>query len=85
VPRIVVYCTSVCPYCTRALKLLDGKGVEYETVRVDLAPERRVEMEARSGRTSVPQIFIEDFHVGGFDDLSELDLDDELDPLLGLD
>lgn len=84
VPKVVVYCTSACPYCTRARRLLDGKGVAYEMIRVDLEPQRRAEMELRSGRTSVPQIFIDDFHVGGFDDLSELDLDDKLDPLLGL-
>ncbi len=83
-PKVVVYCTGLCPYCTRALALLDKKGVEYETIRIDQHPERREEMESRSGRTSVPQIFIDDFHVGGFDDMVDLDMDGELDPRLGI-
>lgn len=84
-PQVTVYCTAVCPYCVRALTLLAKKGVEVEEVRVDQFPERRAEMETRAnGRTSVPQIFIDDTHVGGFDDMAELDIDDELDPMLGL-
>ncbi len=83
--QVTVYCTAVCPYCIRALSLLAKKGVEVETVRIDQQPERRAEMETRAnGRTSVPQIFIGDTHVGGFDDMAELDIDDELDPMLGL-
>lgn len=84
-PQVTVYCTAVCPYCIRALSLLAKKGVEVEEIRIDQFPERRVEMETRAnGRTSVPQIFIDDNHVGGFDDLAELDIDDKLDPMLGL-
>jgi glutaredoxin 3 len=64
---------------------LDSKGVTYEELRVDLIPCLRDEMEERSGSITVPQIFIDNFHVGGFDDLSLLDLEGELDRLLGLD
>lgn len=84
-PHVTVYCTATCPYCIRALSLLTKKGVQFEEILIDRFPERRAEMEARAnGRTSVPQIFIDDIHVGGFDDLAELDIDDELDPMLGL-
>jgi len=84
-PDVIVYGTAICPYCIRARSMLDKKGVSYEDVRLDQHPERRQEMEARAnGRTSVPQIFIDDRHIGGFDDMAELDIDDELDPLLGL-
>lgn len=84
-PEVIVYCTAVCPYCVRALNLLAKKGVEVEQIRVDQHPERHAEMvERANGRTSVPQIFIGDTHVGGFDDIVELDIDDELDPMLGL-
>ncbi len=75
----------MCPYCIRARKLLDKKGVEYTDIRIDEQPEKRDEMETLSkGVTSVPQIFIDDFHVGGFDDLAELDMGGELDQRLGL-
>ncbi len=83
-PKVEMYCTAVCPYCLRARKLLEKKGVQWEEIRVDLEPDRRDEMERRAGRDSVPQIFIDDRHVGGFDDMAELDIDGELDPLLGL-
>jgi len=82
--KVEIYSTGLCPYCIRAKKLLDHKGVEYIEYRVDKNPSMRLEMEKRSQRTSVPQIFIGDQHVGGFDDISELDIMDELDPLLGL-
>jgi glutaredoxin 3 len=83
-PKIVMYATAVCPYCVRAEQLLRRKGVtDIEKVRVDLEPERRDEMMAKTGgRRSVPQIFIGDFHVGGCDDLHELDHQGKLDPLL---
>lgn len=83
-PRIVMYATAVCPYCVRAEQLLRRKGVtEIEKVRVDLEPERRDEMMAKTGgRRTVPQIFIGDFHVGGCDDLHDLDRQGKLDPLL---
>lgn len=82
-PRIVMYCTAVCPYCIAAERLLKSKGVTgIEKVRVDLDPPRREEMMARTGRRTVPQIYVDDFHVGGFDDLSALDRAGRLDPLL---
>jgi len=83
-PKVVIYSTAVCPYCMRARKLLDKKNAEYIDIRIDHEPQYRTEMEAKSGRTSVPQIFIDDYHVGGFDDLSELDFDGKLDELLGI-
>lgn len=83
-PNVVVYSSTLCPYCIRAKKLLDAKKIQYEEIRVDREPQNRAEMEARSGRTSVPQIFINDHHVGGFDDLCELDIDGVLDELLGV-
>jgi glutaredoxin 3 len=82
-PKILMYATGVCPYCQMAEKLLRSKGVtEIEKVRVDLEPERRDEMIARTGRRTVPQIYIGDRHVGGFDDLAALDRAGHLDPLL---
>jgi glutaredoxin 3 len=84
-PNVVIYTTAYCPYCIRARSLLDKKGVEYTDLRIDDNPALRPEMiEKASGRTSVPQIFIDDFHVGGFDDMAELDVDGELDQRLGL-
>jgi glutaredoxin 3 len=83
--RILMYCTRICPYCVRAEQLLAKKGIaadQVEKIRVDDHPEQRAEMMRRSGRRSVPQIFIGDRHVGGFDDLAELDAAGELDPLL---
>jgi len=83
-PRIVVYSTAMCPYCVRAKSLLHGKAVKYEEIRVDLDREKMLEMIQRSNRRTVPQIFIDDFHVGGFDDMAQLEAYGELDPLLGL-
>ena len=82
-PRILMYSTGVCPYCQMAERLLRGKGVsEIEKVRVDLEPARREEMIQRTGRRTVPQIYIGERHVGGFDDLAALDRAGGLDPLL---
>ena len=82
-PRISMYCTAVCPYCVAAERLLMGKGVaDIEKIRVDLEPARRAEMMERSGRRTVPQIYIDDHHVGGFEDLAALDAAGGLDPLL---
>lgn len=82
-PKIVMYCTAVCPYCVMAERLLETKGVtEIDKIRVDLQSESRAEMMERTGRRTVPQIYIDDFHVGGFDDLSALDREGRLDPLL---
>ena len=84
-PDVVMYCTRTCPYCHRARLLLQKKGVEFTEFMVDSEPERRAEMIQRAGgRTSVPQIFIGEQHVGGCDDMYELDFNGELDPLLGL-
>ncbi len=81
--RVMMYTTGVCPYCNMAERLLKSKGVaEIEKVRVDLEPEQRVLMMEKTGRRTVPQIYIGDTHVGGFDDLSALDRAGALDPLL---
>lgn len=79
---VSVYSTETCSYCGAARMLLTRKGVRYEEHVVSRDPELRAEMEARSGRTTVPQIFIGETHVGGFDDLCELDKSGELDKLL---
>ena len=82
-PRISMYCTAVCPYCVAAERLLNRKGVaDIEKIRVDLQPVRRVEMMERTGRRTVPQIYIDDRHVGGFDDMAALDAAGGLDLLL---
>ena len=83
-PRVVMYSTRFCPYCIRARMLLDAKGVPYQDIRVDYDRELRAEMERRSGRSSVPQIFIGDTHVGGCDDMYALEREGRLDALLGL-
>jgi glutaredoxin 3 len=82
--KVVMYSTAVCPYCVRAEQLLNRKGVtDIEKIRVDLDPSRRDEMLARSnGKRTVPQIFIGETHVGGCDDLHELERRGELDALL---
>lgn len=81
--KVVMYTTQVCPYCVRAKQLLKRKGIEeIEEYRVDLDPARREEMMARTGRRTVPQIYIGDTHVGGCDDLYALDHAGRLDPLL---
>ena len=79
---IVMYSTAYCPYCIRAKNLLEKKQVEYTELRVDLDTELREEMYQRSNRFTVPQIFIGDYHVGGFDELHRLELNNELDALL---
>ena len=81
--KVLMYSTGVCPYCQRAEMLLNSRGVtEIEKVRVDLEPERRTEMMEKTGRRTVPQIFIGERHVGGFDDLAALDRAGGLAPLL---
>ncbi len=81
--KVLMYSTAVCPYCVRAEQLLKRKGVtDIEKVRVDLEPQRREEMMARTQRRTVPQIFIGETHVGGCDDLYDLDRAGGLDPLL---
>lgn len=82
-PRVIVYATAVCPYCVMAEKLLKAKGVaNIEKIRVDLDPVLRDEMMQKSGRRTVPQIWIGEQHIGGFDDLAALDRAGGLDPLL---
>ena len=81
--KVVMYTSAVCPYCINAERLLKNKGVtEIEKIRVDLQPELRAEMMEKTGRRTVPQIFIGEQHVGGFDDLHALDVPGGLDPLL---
>ena len=81
--KVLMYSTAVCPFCIRAEQLLLRKGVtDIEKVRVDLDPERRNEMMQRTGRRTVPQIYIGATHVGGYDDLAALDHAGGLDPLL---
>ena len=81
--KVLMYCTAVCPYCVRAEQLLQSKGVtEIEKIRIDLNPEERDAMMARTNRRTVPQIYIGETHVGGFDDLAALDRAGGLDPLL---
>lgn len=81
--QVVMYSSAVCPYCQRAEALLKARGVgEIEKILIDIDPARRDEMTSRTGRRTVPQIFIGDTHVGGFDDLSALDRAGKLAPLL---
>ena len=78
-----MYSTDVCPYCRRAESLLQSKGVtQIEKIRIDLDPAQRAEMMEKTGRRTVPQIYIGETHVGGFDDLAALDRAGKLDPLL---
>jgi glutaredoxin 3 len=81
--KVKMYTTGVCPYCNMAERLLQSKGVaEIEKIRVDLEPAQRTEMMEKTGRRTVPQIYIGETHVGGFDDLSALDRAGGLEPLL---
>jgi len=81
--EVLMYCTAVCPYCVRAEQLLKRKGVrEIEKIRVDLQPELRAAMMEKTGRRTVPQIYIGGEHVGGYDDLASLDRAGGLDKLL---
>jgi glutaredoxin 3 len=82
-PKITMYATGVCPYCQMAEKLLKSKGVtEIEKIRIDLDPAKRDEMMSKTQRRTVPQIYIGETHVGGFDDLAALDKAGGLAPLL---
>jgi glutaredoxin 3 len=80
--KIRIYTTQWCPYCRMAKQLLAGKGQRWEEIDVEAEPSRRDEMIQRSGRRTVPQIWIDERHVGGFDDLAALDAAGELDALL---
>ena len=77
-----MYCTAACPFCQSAERLLVQKGASIDKIRVDLEPERRAEMQKKSGRRTVPQIWIGGRHVGGCDDLYALEREGKLDPLL---
>jgi len=81
-PKVTIYSTRFCPFCVMARRLLDKKGVHYQEIRVDAEPARRDEMRTRSGRHTVPQVFVDDRHVGGYDDLCALDCAGRLDSLL---
>jgi glutaredoxin 3 len=81
-PKVLMYVTGWCPYCSRAKGLLESKGVAFEEIDVDAVAGAREEMMERSGRRTVPQIFIGDTHVGGCDELCALDAAGRLDPLL---
>jgi glutaredoxin 3 len=80
--KVLMYATAACPFCQSAERLLLAKGVTIEKIRVDLQPERRAEMQQKSGRRTVPQIWIGERHIGGCDDLYDLDRQGGLDPLL---
>lgn len=82
--KVVIYTTSWCPYCERARQLLNSKGVTFEEIDIEASPDKRSEMQARSGRRSVPQIFVGSTHVGGSDDLHDLDASGGLDRLLAV-
>lgn len=80
--KVVIYTTAICPYCKDAKKLLEKKGVKYHEIPVDKDRDKLEEMIKLSGRRGVPQIFINDKHIGGFDDLSALAISGKLDSLL---
>ena len=82
-PAVIMYATSWCPYCARVRRLLGSKNVTIEEIDIETAPEKRAEMQTRSGRRTVPQISIGDHHVGGSDDLQALEAAGKLDGLLG--
>jgi glutaredoxin 3 len=82
-PKVLMYSTATCPFCVNAERLLLSKGVaEINKIRVDLQPEQRIEMMQKTGRRTVPQIYIDDQHIGGFEELRALDLAGGLEPLL---
>jgi len=81
-PKVQIYTTQWCPYCHAAKSLLDSKGVPYEEVDADNPDVRMAMVERAHGRRTVPQIFIGDTHVGGYDDMAALDRRGQLDPLL---
>lgn len=83
--HVTIYTKAYCPYCVRAKSVLDNKGVSYQEIRIDEQPELRPEMiERAGGRTTVPQIFIGERHIGGCDDMLALNASGQLDPLLNL-
>ena len=83
-PNVVMYTTAICPYCVRAKFLLEHKGVSFEEIRIDTDHDVMREMVKRTQRNTVPQIFIDDLHVGGYDDLAALEMSGRLSELLDL-
>ncbi|MGH8084129.1 MAG: glutaredoxin 3 [Lysobacter sp.] len=81
-PEIVIYTSAICPYCVAAKNFLKSKGQAWKEVRIDLDSAEREKMMARTRRTSVPQIFVGDTHVGGYDDMIALHREGKLEPLL---
>ncbi len=79
---VLIYSTAMCPYCVAAKNYLTNKGIGYTEVRIDMDPARRQEMLSRARRTSVPQIFVGEIHIGGYDDMVAMDRAGELQPLL---
>lgn len=82
VTKVVMYATNRCGYCARARRLLESKGVTWTEIDVDTVAGSRAEMQQRSGRNTVPQIFVGERHLGGFDDINALESRGELDPIL---
>ena len=82
-PKVLIYSQMFCGYCSAARALLDEKGVGYEDIDITMKPQLRLELRERTGRRTVPQIYIGDHHVGGYDDLAALNASGELDELLG--
>ena len=80
--KVIIYSTRICPFCVRAKNFFDKKEIPYENIMVDQNPEQLQIMMEKTKRQSVPQIFIGDYHVGGFDELVEHDMDGKLDKLL---
>ena len=80
--KVLIYTSASCPYCTWSKRLLDKKQARYDEIRVDQDKAARMKLQERTERTSVPQIFIDDFHVGGYQEMVELDQEGKLDKLL---
>ena len=80
--KALVYSITNCPYCIRAKRLLERKGIDYQEIKVDHDPQQMKMMMQLSNRRTVPQIFVGDYHIGGYDDLAELDAEGDLDILL---
>ena len=83
--KVEMYTQALCGYCAAAKRLLDSKGVDYSIIDVTMNADLRREMKERSGRETVPQIFVGDQHVGGYDDIAALESAGDLDRLLGID
>lgn len=80
--EVIIYCTATCPFCVMAKRLFDSKGVEYQSIDIGNDAQKWAELEAKTGRNTVPQIYIGEQHIGGFDDLSAADKRGEVDALL---